>query len=223
MYNIKILEDEWKKYNRKKKRPWIVAGILSFIVLLGGALIYSRPSLIESLFHKQTISKSDKPDHTAPPKVFVDSDIVTPAQKEKKHFSQDIPLGSEAGETEVQESQNTTSGNRDKGFHIEVVEAGNHDAYREVEKRFRLGHDIDDSLFLAKAYYLKGNYKKAEYWALQTNKINDNIEESWLIFAKAKVKRGQNNEAVRILDAYIKRSNSIEAKALLEKIKKGAI
>jgi len=37
---------------------------------------------------------------------------------------------------------------------------------------------VDDSLFLASNYYKKGAYKKAVYWALQTNKIDKNIEET---------------------------------------------
>jgi len=40
-----------------------------------------------------------------------------------------------------------------------------------------------------------------------------------LIFAKSKVKLGHKNEAMRVLKAYIKRSNSYEAKKLLKKLR----
>ena len=110
-----------------------------------------------------------------------------------------------------------------KKMHLDIIETSSVSAYKDVAKRFAQSHDTDDSLFLAKSYYRKGNYKKAEYWALQTNKVNDNIEESWLIFAKSKVKQGQKNEAISILTTYIKKSNSLQAKNLLNKIKKGTL
>ena len=94
-----------------------------------------------------------------------------------------------------------------KKMHLNIIESSSVSAYKDVEKRFYQSHDTDDSLFLAKSYYRKGNYKKSEYWSLQTNKVNSNIEESWMIFAKSKVKLGRKNEAMRILTNYVKRSN----------------
>jgi tetratricopeptide (TPR) repeat protein len=110
-----------------------------------------------------------------------------------------------------------------KKMHLNIIETSSVSAYKDVAERFRQSHEVDDSLFLAKAYFRKGNYKKAEYWALQTNKVNENIEESWLIFAKSKVKQGKRNEAIRVLTAYVKRSKSQQAKHLLEKIKEGKL
>jgi len=107
-----------------------------------------------------------------------------------------------------------------KKMHLNIVKSSNVSAYKDVEKRFMQSHDTDDSLFLAKSYFRKGNYKKSEYWAFQTNKINSNIEESWLIFIKSKVKLGHKNEAMRILTNYAKKSNSSAAWNLLLKLKK---
>ncbi len=108
-----------------------------------------------------------------------------------------------------------------KKIHIDIVETSSVTAYNDVEKRFLKSHDIDDALFLANSYYNKGNYKKAEYWALQTNKLDENIEESVLIFVKSKIKLGRNNEGISILKSYIERSDSEEAKKLLYQIKNG--
>jgi len=107
-----------------------------------------------------------------------------------------------------------------KRMHLNIVESSSVSAYRDVEKRFYQSHDTDDSLFLAKSYFRKGNYKKSEYWALQTNKVSSNIEESWIIFAKSKVKLGRKNEAIQILNNYVKRSKSRSARNLLYKLKK---
>jgi len=105
-------------------------------------------------------------------------------------------------------------------MHLNIIESSSVGAYKDVEKRFYQSHDTDDSLFLAKSYYRKGNYKKSEYWSLQTNKVNTNIEESWIIFAKSKVKLGRKNEAMRILTNYLKHSNSRAVKNLLYQLKK---
>jgi hypothetical protein len=101
---------------------------------------------------------------------------------------------------------------------IDIVGTSSVIAYEEVEKRFENHHDIDDALFLAKSYYKKGNYKKAAYWALETNKLDDDVEESIFIFVESKVKSGQVNEGILILKRYIKQSSSEEAKKLLFRI-----
>ena len=138
---------------------------------------------------------------------------VTSYENESMEIVEDIP---------IPENVKTIKEPKVK-MHLNIIETTSLSAYKDVAKRFNQSHDTDDSLFLAKSYYRKGNYKKAEYWALQTNKVNENIEESWLIFAKSKVKLGRKNEAIRILTVYIKKSNSVEAKSLLDKIKKGTL
>jgi tetratricopeptide (TPR) repeat protein len=223
MYNIDVLEDEWKRYNRKKKRPWIIGGIL-FSIFLAALVVLSR----EEIPFKKIIGKNtDKVTHTqvttSQKTVYLDAPLHE-LERKKVSIADDLPMETEISDVKRDSSLRSSSDNRkEKKIYIEVVKANNKSAYKEVEKRFRLGHDIDDSLFLAKAYYLKGQYKKAEYWALQTNKINENIEESWLIFIKSKYKRGQENEAIRILNTYIKKTDSSEAKVLLEKIKKRSL
>ncbi|UFH58604.1 CDC27 family protein [Sulfurovum mangrovi] len=106
-----------------------------------------------------------------------------------------------------------------KKMHLDILETSSVTAYKDVERRFYQTHDADDSLFLAKSYFNRGEYKKAEYWALQTNKVDSSIEESWLLFAHAKAKLGQKNDAIKVLNSYIGKSNSLEARRLLEKIK----
>lgn len=106
-----------------------------------------------------------------------------------------------------------------KKVHINIIEIADVVAYKDIEDRFYETREIEDSLFLARSYFNKGNYKKAEYWALQTNKVDDSIEESWLIFAKSKLKLGYKNEAIKILELYLKKYDSREAGRLLEKLK----
>ncbi|MEA3455136.1 MAG: hypothetical protein U9R26_01390 [Campylobacterota bacterium] len=92
-----------------------------------------------------------------------------------------------------------------------------------VERNFSKSRSYYDSLYLARAYYKKGDYAKSRKWALVTNDLNSKLEESWLIFAKSKAKLGQRREAQQVLSAYIDKTNSAKAKSLLLKIKKGKI
>ncbi len=217
MYDIKIIEEEWKRYNRKKRLPLIMGSIV--LILIGTSLVFlsdlrsflPSPQAQEKQVYKKNSTKYDN--------VLISGPLVTLEDKNQAD-EKNIPLVEVS--SEFTQKENPKNLHR-KSLQIQIVEANDLNAYKEVEKRFRLGHDVDDSLFLAKSYYAQGQYKKAEYWALQTNKIDDNIEESWLIFVKSKLKRGQKNEALRILNTYIKRTNSAEGKVLLEKIKKGKV
>jgi len=91
----------------------------------------------------------------------------------------------------------------------------------EIEERFKTYQDPKDSLKLAKIYYKKGDYKKAESWAVSTNNIDGDIEESWLIFAKSRAKQGFRKDAIKVLQSYYDETNSPKAKALLVKLRFG--
>jgi len=91
----------------------------------------------------------------------------------------------------------------------------------ELEEKFKISQNPEDSLAIAKFYYQKGNYKKAENWAVNTNNLDGDIEESWLIFAKARAKQGFRVDAIKVLQSYYDETNSKKAKDLLVKIRFG--
>lgn len=91
----------------------------------------------------------------------------------------------------------------------------------DVIKRFKASQNPALSLFIAKQYYDLGKYKKAYNYALITNKINSEIEDSWLVFAKSLVKLGEKKMAIKTLQKYIQNSDSQNAQILLEDIKSG--
>ena len=104
---------------------------------------------------------------------------------------------------------------------IEVTTRKSDVSAQEIEKRFRFARDKDDALFLAQYYYDKKAYKQALRWALETNKLDSDIEESWLIFGRAKARLGQRIEAIRVLQAYYDRTGSPRAQKLLDAIRRG--
>ena len=231
MYDIKPLEEKWKQYNRKKKRPLYISIGLLFLIALAIYLIkFTRIAPLDSLSNPHNnsviVTKTQKQHHVQ--KLLINDSLdeieTNEIQEEIKKVLpvepiDEIPVLEEPAQTEVG-TKTVKKKKVHKKIHLNIIETSSVSAYKDVAKRFYQAHDPDDSLFLAKAYFKKGNYKKAEYWALQTNKVNKNIEESWLIFVKSKVRQGHKNEAIHILESYLKRSHSKEAKNLLQKLKK---
>ncbi len=255
MYDIKPLEDEWKKYKRKKMRPWYILIISIFLLLLISLTFlnyneidfpkFDDKNKVEIVTNKSTAvlidqaltvleTKKSKVSEV-PQATEVKPTTVTSYENDSTEFVEVLPIAEDNKKInkprvkikietiEKPRAKIDTVEKPRKKMHLNIIESSSVSAYKDVAKRFTESHDTDDSLFLAKSYYRKGNYKKSEYWALQTNKVNNNIEESWLIFAKSKVKLGHKNEAMRILADYIKKSNSAQAKSLLYKIKKGTM
>jgi len=91
----------------------------------------------------------------------------------------------------------------------------------EIIARFKKNSNPALSLFVAKKYYELGDYEQSYNYALITNKINKNIESSWIIFTKSLLKLGKRKKAIAILKRYIKQSNSSSAQILLDEIYAG--
>jgi len=237
MYDISPLEEQWEQYNRKRRKPFYLYSLLIIVVMALATGFFYNKEMILTEFNKSRGIEDVSRNHTS---VLLDTAIARLAVKEKQKtpifhdaakVKKSLPIHnnnpmeprdvfievSDAGST-VSESI-TQSRKPKKKIHIEVSEIS-YNAYKEIEERFSEAPDSDDALFLARGYYGKRKFSKAAYWALQTNKINGEIEESWLIFAKAKAKIGKKNEAIRVLTQYVKRSNSAEAKKLLQTLKK---
>ena len=92
-----------------------------------------------------------------------------------------------------------------------------------VIKRFNKSKKPALGLFISNTYYEQGNYKESYKYARQTYKINPNIEDAVLLYAKSLAKLGKKELAISKLKPYIKKSGSVKAKALLTQIKKGTL
>ena len=92
-----------------------------------------------------------------------------------------------------------------------------------VKKRFQKSNNPALSLFIAKKYYELGKYNQAYNYALLTNEINNEIDASWIIFAKSLVKLGKKDKAITMLKKYINHSNSNSARILLDNITSGKL
>ncbi len=237
MYDIKPLEAQWEQYNRKRRKPFYRNLLLVIFLILAAVAAYYYKDLIVAQFEKSTsdLQKNelvfpvslDLPLDTLMLKKGTEKEQLTIDNIAKRAVTKRDDNPMEPGDVfiEVSDPSSAESGSEirrkkpSKKINIEVSDVS-YDAYRNIEARFSDSHEVDDALFLARGYYSRKKYRKAAYWALQTNKLDGNIEESWLIFAKAKAKTGQKNEAIRVLSQYVKKSNSAEAKRLLHSLEK---
>ena len=104
---------------------------------------------------------------------------------------------------------------------IKIKRRNTQEDIQHVISRFRKSNNPALSLFVAKKYYELKDYNQAYNYALITNELNNDIEESWIIFAKSLVKLNKKTKAIKILDRYIKHSHSHKAKLLLDNIRLG--
>ncbi|NPA50726.1 MAG: hypothetical protein GXO02_03750 [Epsilonproteobacteria bacterium] len=100
-------------------------------------------------------------------------------------------------------------------------EVNQQEAIKEIEDRFDISKDPKDALFLAKYYYKKKNYAKAEEWAIKANNIDSNNEDTWIIFAKSRAKLGNRVDAIKALQMFYEMHPSFRLKELLDKLRRG--
>jgi len=108
-----------------------------------------------------------------------------------------------------------------KQSNIVISEQTSNHEVQDVIKRFKKNKNPALSLFVAKYYYEQKQYDQSYNYALMTNELDSNIEESWLVFAKSLVKLDQKDMAITTLTSYIEYSASSNAKQLLHAIQKG--
>lgn len=117
--------------------------------------------------------------------------------------------------------QNTPTLSSSTPSNISITARQDEKDIQDVIKRFKKNKNPALSLFVAKRYYELGRYQKAYNYALITNDINSEIEDSWLIFARSLVRLDQRKMAIKALNSYIDDSDSARAKILLDDIKHG--
>ncbi len=105
--------------------------------------------------------------------------------------------------------------------HITIVKQNTAHDIKNILSRFQKDKNPALSLFLAKKYYELKDYEKASQYALITNQLNSNIEDSWIIFAKTLVKTHHKQKAINVLTKYIRSSHSTNAALLLHSIRTG--
>ena len=77
-----------------------------------------------------------------------------------------------------------------------------------LEKNFNNKPTFEDAILISKTYLKNGNLKKAQEWALKANELNSNSYKSWKLFALILIKKNRKEEAIKVLNTYLKEYNS---------------
>jgi tetratricopeptide (TPR) repeat protein len=221
MYDIDQLESQWRRY--KRKRIFVpVASVVTVLVLITVGYIF---------WPDGSTQRSEAFDVPAQKTVADDSRKHVPVIPQTSSLATETPsviekdTGKKGWHMTFADSENVhnNASRQSPPKHIDIEVSAKKTEYtiQEIEKRFRFAKDKDDALLLARYYYDKKQYKKALSWALETNKLDSDIEESWLLFGRSKARLGQRMEAIRVLQAYFDRTGSKKAKVLLDKVRRG--
>jgi len=177
--------------------------------------IPSKAPLVQNSMQPPVQQSTSQPvkKHTLPAIQEAPEEIVVnplPAKEEEVvSVSQESPVqrGAESGPTQTGDMQ--------------IQRESDMKDIQDVIARFKMNKNPALSLFIAKRYYQIGNYQQAYNYALITNELDNNIEDSWLIFAKSLYKLDQKKMALKTLDSYLKESGSVKAKITLDQMRNG--
>jgi len=206
MYDIKELEDQWKKYRFKRTMIYKVAPLSVIGLAVVGVLLWPKIS-------SNSFGFGGKQAQTSSQTVVSTGTETSAASSSSMNIALDDAQNQNSHQIEKPEPT--------KHIDIQVSPRSSEATVRDMEGRFASTNDKDDALFIATYYFDQKKYKKALKWSLEVNKIDSGIEDSWLIFAQSKYKLGARKEAIRILQAYYDRSGSEKAHKLLTQLRSG--
>ncbi len=219
MHSIEALEKQWKRYQIKK---YFSFGMVS-AALLGMVIAFSLLFDSESYSNSKELSKQKI--QTAMIDRSKEQELQIPrVAKQNKNIEKETSSVETVVNNNIRadKPQNTTPILADnqprKKVEVDLEQTPNMGLITDVILRFYESKDPNDSLFLATSYYEQNDYAKAFYWAIETNRITEDMEDSWIIMAKSKARMGDRNEALRILKAYVAKKDSKEASNLLERM-----
>jgi tetratricopeptide (TPR) repeat protein len=231
MYDIEEIERQWLKYRRRKIVKYSVVLLAGLGIVFGSLSFYLHKKGVEPSKVSPSAQRSASPLHkpmeisrTHPYAVNNNAEMktvhhspVTSSKPKERHSNMLIQVTDKKGEAETSGSVPMV----DKSMFLKMSDAKSGQVVKQIEARFPDTRDYDDAIYLAKYYYGKHQYSKAENWAMQANTIDSTQEESWIIYAKAKAKQGHRAAALRILQAYYDQTGSLRAKMLIDRIRKG--
>ncbi|BDY11988.1 CDC27 family protein [Hydrogenimonas cancrithermarum] len=85
-------------------------------------------------------------------------------------------------------------------------------------KRFNVKRDPKLATYIAQSFYKKKNYNEAVKWSIMANSLEPSNEESWLLYARAKVKLGKKEDAINALRIYLNQYSSRKVKSYLHSL-----
>jgi len=103
-----------------------------------------------------------------------------------------------------------------------IIKKDKLDIDKLIEK-FEKTNDPKIAILISNFFYKEKKYKKSLKWSIIANGLNSENEESWILFAKAKVKLGKKEDAVKALKFFLSTKDSPLIRRLLDDIIEGEI
>lgn len=248
MLNVFELEKKWKRYKLRSYIPYIIISISSlvilaitlFVLLLQKKEVKDLEKNIKEEYplKVETPKTSIKPIPSTEPVIVKKIPVVKPITPTPTPMPKIVPQENRAiakvqattppkpialkePENRLEAEQEVEITPQKEEPTIKIKRQKNNQDINDVIKRFNVNHNPALSLFIAKKYYELGEYKKSYNYALITNEINNDIESSWIIFAKSLVKMKKKDKAIQVLQKYISYTGSNRASILLDNIISG--
>ncbi len=203
MLNIEQLEHRWFIYKFKSLRIYII--IFFIFITIPYTFMYQNQT--KNIDIKKDINTTKK---IQKPKTIEKKLLLKPSY----NFMKNIETLKK--ENIVTQKKHLKKINIKNKIHIEKQNTKND--IDIVIKRFQTNKNPTLSLFIAKKYYKQENYKQSYKYAFITNELDNNLEESWIIFIKSMIKLNRKDKAIETLKYYIQHSNSKKARKLLDDI-----
>ena len=89
---------------------------------------------------------------------------------------------------------------------------------KSLRKKFYSTNDVKYAFAIAERFLQMKKYDKALKWSLIANELAPESARSWILFAKTKLKMGKKQDAINILQAYLKTYDSRKVSRFLKKI-----
>lgn len=232
MLDIYDLETRHKRYKLRSFVPYFAIFVAMFMIFttIFIFLFYDFEDITQN--NHTTQQPIDRV--ATPQEIVIKTDLSTPqidphsANEEAKTQTKEDKVTIPASLNSIDNIKSQTPSMEEKSLDIAPKERSKIDIKKQESdniadliKRFNTTHNPSLGLFIAKKYYQAQQYKQAYNYALMTNKIDSNIEESWILFSKSLIKIDKKDEAIKTLKKYIEHSNSSQAKQLLDEISTG--
>jgi len=236
MLNIKELEERHLKYKIKSYIPYIIIIVIlvAIIIVVSSLYITNNIKKEKTILHKpierQISKKIQEVKVLLTPSLGFMKRVNTPVEvysnkkielEKKQNLKTSKKKKRVIKEEVIVEKVITTPIVQEKKRSIKIKITQDQKDIKDVIKRFKINNNPALSLFVAKKYYQLGDYHKSYNYALITNQLNNNIEASWIIFAKSLMKLDKKEMAINTLKKYIDSSHSPRAKILLDEIQSG--
>ncbi|WP_456382374.1 CDC27 family protein [Hydrogenimonas sp.] len=176
-----------------------------------------KETVSETAEHRKTKEEPVKEEVIAVTKELPEKE--KPTERTAPVQEKPVKLPVKTGDTTVAIEKKEENGSSTSSLLIQTKQTNNTLEY--LIERFNQNRDPKLAAYIAQSFYKKGLYKETVKWSIVANSLEPSSEESWILFAKAKVKLGQREDAIQALRIFLNQYSSRKVKSYLESLESG--